>query len=54
MIRKDGLQAAQAISVPVETAVIRLVIRDEHSEKTGSMEIRLPLPPVQQQPAVAR
>jgi VWFA-related protein len=45
MIRKDGFQASQTLSVPVATAVIRLVIRDEHSGRIGSMEVRLPLPP---------
>lgn len=43
-IRKDGFQAAQAITIPGTTAVIRLVVRDEHSGRMGSMEIRLPLP----------
>jgi len=50
-IRRDGFQATQTLSIPVETAVIRLVIRDEHSGQVGSMEIRLPLPPEQQQAA---
>ena len=48
-IRKDGFKAVQAIAVPVSTAVVRLVIRDEHSGRIGSMEIRLPLPPDQQE-----
>lgn len=43
-IRKDGFKAVQAIAVPASTAVIRLVVRDEHSGRIGSMEIRLPLP----------
>ena len=47
-IRENGYQAAQTFFVPVETAAIRLVVRDEHSERTGSMEIRLPLPPDRQ------
>jgi hypothetical protein len=53
-IRKDGFQAVQTFSIPVETAVIRLVVRDEHSERIGSMEIRLPLTPDQKQGAGAR
>jgi hypothetical protein len=44
----------QTFLVPVDTAVIRLVVRDEHSERIGSMEIRLPLPPDQQQAARAK
>ena len=47
-IRENGYQAAQTFFVPVETAALRLVVRDEHSERIGSMEIRLPLPPAQQ------
>ena len=43
-IRKDGFQAVQAITIPTTTAVIRLVVRDEHSGRTGSMEVSLPLP----------
>ena len=42
-IRKNGFQAVQAITIPATTAVIRLVVRDEHSGRMGSMEIRLPL-----------
>jgi VWFA-related protein len=53
-LRKDGFQAMQTLFVPVDTAVIRLVVRDEHSERVGSMEVRLPLPSDQQQSAVAR
>jgi hypothetical protein len=52
-IRKDGFQAIQAFFVPVQTAVIRLVIRDEHNERIGSMEVRLPLPPEKQKAADA-
>jgi VWFA-related protein len=48
-IRKEGFQAIQLFFVPVGTAVIRLAVRDEHSEHIGSMEIRLPLPPDQRQ-----
>ena len=44
-IRKNGFQAVQAITIPATTTVIRLVVRDEHSGRIGSMEIRLPLPP---------
>lgn len=43
-VREDGFQATQRFSIPVETAVIRLMVSDEQSGKTGSMEIRLPLP----------
>ncbi len=50
-IRKDGFQAIQTFFVPAETAVIRLVVRDEHSGQIGSMEVRLPLPPDQQKSA---
>ncbi len=44
-IRKDGFQAAQTFFVPVDTAVLRFVVRDEYSGRVGSMEVRLPLPP---------
>lgn len=44
-IRKNGFQAVQAITIPATTTVIRLVVRDEHSGRIGSMEIRVPLPP---------
>jgi VWFA-related protein len=53
-IRKDGFQSMQKLFIPVETAVIRLMVCDEHSGKTGSMEIRLPLLPDQQQTARAQ
>jgi VWFA-related protein len=53
-IRKDGFQAIQTFFVPMETAVVRLMVRDEHSERIGSMEIRLPLPPDQQKSADAQ
>ena len=43
-IGKDGFKAVQTIAVPASTAVIRLAVRDQHSGRTGSMEIRLPLP----------
>ena len=46
-IREDGFQAVQTIFVPVDTAVIRIVVCDEHSARIGSMEVRLPLPPDQ-------
>ncbi len=46
-IREDGDQALQTFYVPVETAVIRLVVCDEQSGRIGSMEVRLPLPPDQ-------
>jgi len=47
-VRDNGFEVTQTFLVPVETSVIRLVVRDEHSERIGSMEIRLPLPPDQQ------
>jgi VWFA-related protein len=50
-LRKDGFQAIQTFFVPSDTAVIRLVVRDEHSERVGSMEVRLPLPPDRQKGA---
>lgn len=52
--RKNGYQAIQTFVVPVETTAIRFVVRDEHSGRIGSMEIRLPLPPDQQKDADAR
>jgi VWFA-related protein len=52
-IRKDGFQVAQTFFVPVDTAVLRFVVRDEHSGRIGSMEVRLPLPPDQQKGAEA-
>jgi VWFA-related protein len=50
-IRKNGYQAAQTFLIPADTAVIRLVVRDEQGGQNGSMEIRLPLPPEQQKGA---
>jgi hypothetical protein len=52
-LRKDGFQAAQTFFVPVDTAVLRFVVRDVHSGRIGSMEVRLPLPPNQQKGAEA-
>ena len=52
-IRKDGFQTAQTFFVPEDTAVLRFVVRDEHSGRIGSMEVRLPLPPDQQKGAEA-
>jgi len=53
-IRENGYRAMQAFFVPVDTAVIRLVVRDELGGRVGSMEIRLPLESNQQQPSQAR
>ena len=53
-IRENGFRAMQTFSVPVETAVIRLLVRDEQSGRIGSMEVRLPLPPDQQAGAGAQ
>jgi hypothetical protein len=53
-IRKDGYQVELPFFVPGDTAVIRLVVRDEQSGKIGSMEIRLPLPPDRQQASRAQ
>ena len=50
-IRKNGYLAAHTLLVPVDTAVIRLVVHDDRSGRVGSMEIRLPLLPDEQQPA---
>jgi hypothetical protein len=50
-IRENGFRAMQTFFIPAETTVIRLVVCDEYSERTGSMEVRLPLPPEQQQAA---
>jgi len=52
--RNNSYHAIQTIVVPVDTAVIRLVVHDEHSGRVGSMEVRLPLPPDEQQGAGAR
>ena len=41
--RKNSFQAIQTIVVPVDTAVLRFVVRDEQSGRIGSMEVRLPL-----------
>lgn len=43
-IRETGFQAAQTFFVPVDTAVLRFVARDELSGHVGSMEVHLPLP----------
>jgi hypothetical protein len=43
-IRENGFQAAQTFFVPVDTAVLRFVVRDVLSGRIGSMEVRLPLP----------
>ncbi|MGO9937250.1 MAG: VWA domain-containing protein [Terracidiphilus sp.] len=51
--RKNSFHAIQTIFVPVDTAVIRLVVHDEHSGRIGSMEVRLPLPRDQQHGAGA-
>ena len=42
-IRRDGFCAAQAFYVPLNTAALRLSVRDQLNGKSGSMEIRLPL-----------
>ena len=42
-IRRDGFRAAQTFFVPLNTAALRLAVRDQHSGKSGSLEIRLPL-----------
>ena len=52
-IRETGFQAAQTFFVPVDTTVLRFVVRDEHSGRIGSMEVRLPLPPDQNKDADA-
>ena len=41
---QNALKMDVAETIPATTAVIRLVVRDEHSGRMGSMEIRLPLP----------
>lgn len=48
-ILQNGFRAVQTFSVPVDTAVLRFTIRDEHSGRIGSLEVRLPLPPEQQE-----
>lgn len=52
-LRNNGFQAAQTFFVPVDTAVLRFVVRDDHSGRIGSMEVRLPLPPDQKKSAGA-
>jgi len=42
---QNGCRAVQTLLVPVGAAIIRLVVRDDHSGRIGSMEIRLPLSP---------
>ena len=42
-IRRDGFRAAQTFFVPLNTAALRLAVRDQHNGKSGSLEIRLPL-----------
>jgi VWFA-related protein len=42
-VLQSGYRAMQILSVPANTAVIRLVVRDESNGRIGSMEIRLPL-----------
>jgi VWFA-related protein len=46
--RKSSVETVQTFFVPVNTAAIHFVIRDEQSGQIGSMEIPLPLPPDQQ------
>jgi VWFA-related protein len=42
-ILQNGYRAVQVLLVPVDTAVIRLVVYDENSGRIGSMEARVPL-----------
>ena len=42
-IRRDGFRAFHTFFVPINTTTLRLAVRDQHSGKSGSMEIRLPL-----------
>ena len=42
-ILQNGYRAVQVLLVPVDTAVIRLVVYDENSGRVGSMEVRVPL-----------
>ncbi len=53
-VRDNGFEMMQTFLVPVDTSVIRLVVRDDRSERIGSMEIRLPLPPEQKKGAGAQ
>jgi hypothetical protein len=46
--RKSSVETIQTFFVPVNTAAIHFVVRDEQSGQIGSMEIPLPLPPDQQ------
>jgi len=40
----NGYKPVQVLFVPVNAALLRLVVRDDRSGRIGSMEIRLPLP----------
>jgi hypothetical protein len=42
-ILQNGYRAVQLLLVPVNSAVIRLVVYDENSGRVGSMEVRVPL-----------
>lgn len=44
-VMENGYPVLQVFLAPVDTAVLRLVVRDEHNGRIGSMEVRLPLPP---------
>lgn len=44
-VRENGYRVVQVFLVPVDAAMLRLVIRDENNGRIGSMEIPLPLPP---------
>jgi hypothetical protein len=44
-IRSDGYRAVQSFFVPVDTAVLRIAVRDGHSGKGGTLEVRLPVGP---------
>ncbi len=51
--RKNSFNAVQTLIVPVDTGVLCFVIRDEHTRRIGSVEVRLPLPPDPQKSAGA-
>ena len=46
-VERDGYRIAQTVFVPVNAAVLRLGVQDGRTNRIGSMEVRLPLPPSQ-------
>jgi VWFA-related protein len=50
---QDGVYHSLHVQLPVESVSLRLAIRDTRNDRTGSMEVALPLPPAQQAAASA-